>query len=244
MLEERVLSALHNRLMNPEMTRLFCEEYVSEMNRLRMNANADLAKNRKELEKTERAIRKLVEAIKNGVDPPLIKDEINGLSAKKDTLTASLNQKEEVPAFIHPRMGERYATAVRELIASLNDPDHRDESAKILRGLIDKIILTPNGDRSALVADLHGDLAGILQIAQGGKGIKLKPREELNRRQISEIEQVETLTNSLETFDFRTLPGMQVKMVAGAGFNLCPNFPRSLPVFRLNEVKNAEQLAA
>ncbi|MFC0243894.1 recombinase family protein [Falsochrobactrum ovis] len=217
-LEERVLSALRDKLMNPELTKLFCDEYVAEMNRLRMTANADIVKNQKELEKTEKAIRKLVEAIKNGIDPLLTKDEINDLSAKKDALTVSLNQKEEVPAFIHPRMGERYATAVRELIASLNDPDHRDESAKILRGLIDKIILTPNGDKSALVADLHGDLAGILQIAQGGKGIKLKPREELNRKQISEIEQVEALTIASETVDFQGLHDVQVKMVAGAGF--------------------------
>ncbi|WP_247644455.1 MULTISPECIES: hypothetical protein [Brucella] len=55
--------------------------------------------------------------------------------------------------------------------------------------------LAPNGDKSALVADPSGDQPGILQIAQGGGGIKLKPREELNRKQISEIEQVEILTN-------------------------------------------------
>lgn len=33
-------------------------------------------------------------------------------------------------------------------------------------------------------------------------------------------------------------------VVAGAGFNLCPNFPRSLSVFGFHEVEDAEQLAA
>ena len=37
-------------------------------------------------------------------------------------------------------MAGRYAKAVNELIASLNNPDHRDESAKLLRALIDKIV--------------------------------------------------------------------------------------------------------
>lgn len=40
------------------------------------------------------------------------------------------------------------------------------------------------------------------------------------------------------------LAGVSVSMVAGACFNLCPNFPRSLPVFGINEVEDAEQLAA
>ena len=55
---------------------------------------------------------------------------------------------------------------MQNLIASLNDQDHRIEAAEILRKLIDRIVLSPNEDKSGLVIDLAGDLAGILQIAK------------------------------------------------------------------------------
>ncbi len=106
-----------------------------------MDANSSRELMNRELEKTEKSIKKLLEAIMDGVDPKLVKDELNGLSAKKDELTMQLQAKPEAPAYIHPKMGERYATAVSELIESLNDPNHRTESATILRQLIEKIDL-------------------------------------------------------------------------------------------------------
>ena len=64
--------------------------------------------------------------------------------------------------YVHPRKwADRIAKAVGDLIKSLNDPAHRDASAKLLRELIDKIVLTPNEDRTALVADLTVTFAGI-----------------------------------------------------------------------------------
>ena len=119
-------------------------------------------------------------------------------------------------------MGERYAKAVGDLIHSLNDPDHRDESAQILRKLIDKIVLTPvksSEDQSALAVDLFGDLAGILQISERHNGkIELKPRESLARRELSELEQVEKLLEGCVT---EKNCGFQVPygtVVAGVGF--------------------------
>ena len=217
--ESSVLSALQARLMDPRLTDIFCDEYVKEMNRLRIEANSTRELSIRELDKTEKHIKKLLEAVMNGIDPKLVKDELNNLSAKKDQLTASLEAKPETPAYIHPKMGERYATAVKQLIGSLNDPNHRTESATILRQLIEKIVLTPNEDGSALVVDLYGDLAGILQIADNNRhGIKLKPRNELDRKQNSEIEQVENLARVSGTFGGQGFKPRQAKMVAGAGF--------------------------
>ena len=116
-------------------------------------------------------------------------------------------------------MAGRYAKAVNELIASLNNPDHRDESAKLLRALIDKIVLTPNEDKSALVIDLHGDLAGILQMSsKHGQGkIVLKTQEELEKTEASELQQVKLVAGVLPP---HTLLGhnKQGTMVAGGGF--------------------------
>ena len=62
-------------------------------------------------------------------------------------------------------MATHYRQEVSELVKSLNDLEHRTEAAMLIRGLIDRIVLKPNEARDALLTDLHGDLAGILQVA-------------------------------------------------------------------------------
>ena len=43
----------------------------------------------------------------------------------------------------------------------------RSEASERLRGLIEKIVLTPKESESGLKIDLYGDLAGILNISKG-----------------------------------------------------------------------------
>ncbi len=61
----------------------FCREYVRELNRLRMEHRAGLSSARSELGAVEREIRKLVQAIKDGVSALSIKDELPSLEARK-----------------------------------------------------------------------------------------------------------------------------------------------------------------
>lgn len=184
-----VLGALRGKLMNPDLTKIFCEEYTRHLNKVRMEHNASLNVGRAELERTERAIAKLIEAIKNGIDPTLIRDEINGLQQRKLALEETLHDKREAPVYVHPNMALRYQQEVQRLLVSLNDPEHRDESAKLIRKLIDKIVLTPTGDGSALTIDLHGDLAGILRASAGklaeniGNSSGVRSATELNELQ-------------------------------------------------------------
>lgn len=190
-IEEAVFGALRSQLMNPELCEVFCKEYTATLNRLRMENNAALVANRTELQRVERGIAKLIEAIKNGIDPTLIRDEINGLQARKLELQVSLQDKQEAPVFVHPQMAQRYQTEVQRLIESMNDPAHRDESAQLIRKLIDKIVLSPNEDKSALTIDLYGDLAGILRMSArktARDGVNLS--EKLSFAEQSELQQV------------------------------------------------------
>ena len=73
--EERVLVALRVKLMRRDLFEDFCREYVRELNRLRMEHRAGLSSACSELAVVEREIRKLVQAIKDGVSTLSIKDE-------------------------------------------------------------------------------------------------------------------------------------------------------------------------
>jgi hypothetical protein len=61
-----------------------------------------------------------------------------------------------------------YRRKVQQLAAALNEPDTAAQAGEILRGLIDRIVLTSSG--SILKAELYGDLAAIMSHAEGGFG--------------------------------------------------------------------------
>ena len=219
-LEGTVLSTLHGSLMQPALCAEFCKEYTAHLNRLAMGNNAALQAGRAELERVERSIAKLIEALKNGVDPILIRDEINGLQARKLQLQGSLETKSETPVYVHPNMAQNYHKQIQRLIVSLNEPEHRDESAQLVRKLIDKIVLTPNEDRRALTVDLYGDLAGILRMSSGrSMGERNQTRGNFNFVEVSEIQQVRVVTSCSDCLepsdsDYES----QVQMAGAAGF--------------------------
>ncbi len=69
---------------------------------------------------------------------------------------------------LHPRLSDVYKAKVADLQCALDDDAIRSEAAAILRGQIDRIVLTP-GEGGSLDAELHGDLAGILALCEGRK---------------------------------------------------------------------------
>ena len=109
--EERVLVALREQLMRRDLFDDFCREYVRELNRLRMEHRAGLSRARSELAGIEREIRKLVQAIKDGVSALSIKDELLSLEARKADLESRLNAP-EMPEPLHPRMVDIYREEV------------------------------------------------------------------------------------------------------------------------------------
>jgi hypothetical protein len=100
--EERVLVALREKLMRRDLFEDFCREYVRELNRLRMEHRAGLSSARSELATVEREIRKLVQAIKDGVSALSIRDELLSLEARKAELQSRLSAP-DMPEVLHPR---------------------------------------------------------------------------------------------------------------------------------------------
>jgi hypothetical protein len=109
--EKRVLVALRDKLMRRDLFEDFCREYVRELNRLRMEHHASLSNSRTELAAVEREIRKLIQAIKDGVSAVSIKDELLSLEARKSELQSRLNAP-ELPELLHPRMADVYREKV------------------------------------------------------------------------------------------------------------------------------------
>lgn len=164
-LEETVLGALRGHLMDPELSEIFCEEYTKHINELRMEHNASLNWHINELDRAEKELDKLIDAICDGVPASRVKDRMHILEERRTELKIIIEDAEEAPTLLHPAMSNHYHKEIRALIDSLNSPDHRTEAATIIRSLVDKVVLTPNEERTELHVDLIGDLAGILCLA-------------------------------------------------------------------------------
>ena len=99
------------------------------------------------------------------------------LEARKSELEAQLEDATEEPVLLHSNTAEFYRQEVRALREALTDDNYRTEAAALMRGLVDKIVLTPieHEDRKTLSIDLHGDIAGILAMASHKDGKAEKP---------------------------------------------------------------------
>ncbi|MCB1387009.1 MAG: recombinase family protein [Nitratireductor sp.] len=221
-LERRVLAGLKERMMAPEVAAAAMRAYAEETNRLNRERRSNGDAWKAEMVKVEKQIRGIIEAIKEGMFHPSMKDEMDTLEARKAELAELLADAPDDTPDILPSASAIYAKKVAALTGALARPDERPQAAAALRMLIEKIVLTPGPERGEIFATLHGELRTILEWTE--------------RQAIGKATKRNTPGAGLA--------GVSVSMVAGAGFNLCPNFSGPLPVFGFHEVENAEQLAA
>ncbi|BCH21482.1 resolvase [Mesorhizobium sp. L-8-3] len=166
-LEKSVLQGLHTHLMEPGLFKEFCAEFTREVNRRRVERSTGLEAARRQLEKTEKQIRGIIEAIKEGMFQPSMKSEMDGLEARKAELTEMLVQAEEPPPLLHPNMAEIYHQRISALYGNLQNEETTTQAALTFRSLVDQIELMPEGNDLKIV--LRGDLAAILRFAAGKK---------------------------------------------------------------------------
>lgn len=203
-LEDAVLKALETHLMRDELVQVFCEEYQKSLNQLRATQRKAISGQKAELAKLEKEKANIIQAIKDGVPAELIKDELEQISQRKEELQKRIeSESHEVRPLIHPAMALRYRQAVTGLRKSLKG-GQAGEAKEHVRGLIEKIVLTPKEGRKELSIDLYGDLAGILKIATEDKAMK---NYAVLKRKLERV-----AVNDNVPFE------PSVQMVAGAGF--------------------------
>lgn len=167
-LEAAVLGALQTHLMREDLVETFCQEYAQHLNELRTAQDRAQRAKEVELRQLKKRQEQVIQSIYNGVDARMIRDESKYIADRLEELEAekSLEQDQPPPRpLVHPTMANRYRKEVENLKQALDRKDVRAEASEHLRALIGKIVLTPEPGRKDLRIDLHGDLAGILQIA-------------------------------------------------------------------------------
>ena len=160
-----MLSGLRSHLLAPELLEEFAREYVAELNRHNRERDAGRAKAEADLAKVTRQVRAVIEAIKEGIRTPGMKEELLELEARKAALEKALSDAPPAAPALHSSMADLYQDRIARLHAELNRPDVRAHAAGILRSLIEEMRLVRENGR--LEIEVVGDLAGIL--ALGGE---------------------------------------------------------------------------
>jgi site-specific DNA recombinase len=174
--EASVLSGLKTHLMHPDLVKEFITEYHCELNRLNAGREAIHARQKDELIRAERQIQAIVEAIKDGMRTPAMKDELVLLENRKQELANAVAAAPAPAVRLHPNLAQIYRDKVARLHEELNRPELREEASAAIRSLIEEVRLVPTDGK--LEIELAGALAGILALTSNnprrvGRGLQV-----------------------------------------------------------------------
>ena len=167
-IEARVLHALRESLLTPAMIAVFVQELEAAMANSRQDILLQQRATQRGLAEVSSKIEGLMQSIERGAWTPKIGERLQMLEQQEATLQHKLQQALQPPPMpaLSANAAELYQRKVINLEAALNDPTIRDEAGDALRGLIERIVLTPDPDAvNGLAAMLEGVLAEVLLLA-------------------------------------------------------------------------------
>ncbi|WCM25852.1 recombinase family protein [Sphingomonas sp. QA11] len=162
-LEARVLDGLRDKLMAPDIAAEAVRAYVDETNRLNHQRRAASTADKADMERVSKAIRGLVTMVEDGQGTRTLIERLRDLESQEDAIRARTDAAPIDAPDIHPNIAEIYRKKVERLAEALNHPAERDEAADAIRGLIERVTLTPGAKRGEVNAVLHGEFGTILE---------------------------------------------------------------------------------
>jgi site-specific DNA recombinase len=157
-----VLDGLRAQLMAPEAVKAFVAEFHRTINRATAEKRTRADRAHRDIETVEREIQAIVQAVKRGAFSSALQRELATLEARQAELIRQAAVPASPPVTIHPNASEIYRRKVADLHAAPAEPGTR-AAAEALRGLIDEIRVTPEGDGNAV--ELTGELAALLRLS-------------------------------------------------------------------------------
>ena len=169
-IERRALAGLQDKLVSADAVALAVRAYVEQTNRQNQERRAQMEVDRRALEKVDRAVQGIMQAIEDGMYQPSMKVRMEELERQKADIAARMaGAPADVPD-VHPNIAELYRIQVARLATALADPETHAEAAADIRSLVGEVVITPGTGRGEFSAVLRGELMGILGLAAEGTG--------------------------------------------------------------------------
>src|SRR6056297_1512131 len=162
-----VLDLLKDRLMQPDAVAEFVAVFTKEANGQRDTQAADRKRAQKDRDTLAKKLDGLYDAVANGLRTRGLLERLEGMEAELKALDAELAAPAPSPVRLHPNLAEQYRHKVADLAATLTDPELRAPALEILRGLIERVIVTVD-DEGHVSLELFGAITAIIKTAQPG----------------------------------------------------------------------------
>ena len=163
--EERVLSALRQHLLAPDVVAAAVGAYREERRKL----SETRVRQRAELERSAAAVARgvanLLEMVETGMaDPKASGKRFNELVAEQREIERALAEAESPDAIeLHPQAAERYRAKVADIHAAIRSGNSAAyEAIAIVRDLIDHILVKPSPRPDPVGLEVVGNLAALL----------------------------------------------------------------------------------
>jgi site-specific DNA recombinase len=164
-IEVRVLKALEQHLLAPDMVEAAIEAFRAERQALARDRVKIRAARERRLADVEAKLQRYFRVIEAGGDPAALAAQLNALHAEK--LAAEAELVDAPPADVialHPNAAQCY----REQVAAIHKASETGqpfaaEARFIIRSLIDRIVVQPRATDAPVQLTVHGDLAALMQ---------------------------------------------------------------------------------
>ncbi len=169
--EERVLAALRQYLLAPDVIAAAVEAYREERRQLSQQRSKQRASLEREAATIARRIANLLEMVETGLaDPKASAKRFNELVGEQRQIERALSEAESPDAIeLHPQAAERYRAKVADIHAALKSGDQAAlEAMTLVRELIDHIVVIPAPKPEPVGLEVVGSLAALLTENQQG----------------------------------------------------------------------------
>ncbi len=167
-LEHRVIDALRNRMLDPELVEAYLSEYQRAYEERRSGMVKERAKIDQALARVSGRIGRITDLIADGIgDYGEAKGRLVNALKEREAIERQLEDAEVAPAIAqHPGIAEAYRRNVEKLTVLLDMPSLQGgEARQALRNLVELITAEPKADGRGLDLVVHGRLAQMLHIA-------------------------------------------------------------------------------
>ena len=113
----------------------------------------------------KRKLSGLIEAIADGLRSDGLQQSLTDLETRKKALEEELASAPPPAPRLHPNLAQRYRDRVERLHEQLANPAIRQEAVELLRGLIERIVITPHEKGHEI--ELVGDIVKLLELPCG-----------------------------------------------------------------------------
>lgn len=184
-LDARVIAAVRDQLLHPDVVEAAVREFHAEYQRLAGARLKDRARLERDLAEVGRRADRLVDQVAEGfLSGAAVQGKLQQLEARRAELTAELAAAADAGDVVrlHPGTAGQYRKLVDQLQGAIGDMTAatgddlidraRENARQALRALVTKVVITPLAERGRYDVVLEGDLAPLLQ-PQLEEGVRL-----------------------------------------------------------------------